>query len=502
MGLLSKFKSKAQQQVTQGSNEVNDRMTSSSQSTSATARGFVTRRGKQLILDDKPFKFVSLNAPELLDDDVNGHFEIQHTMQSLSAQNSFSTSVTRTYTLRIKSQNIQRGHINGWSSEWNDWIWDEQSLKQFDLVLDQANKNKVKLIIPFINNGSESQETNWVGDFYNLISFKKNLNQFEECKKINWWKDEEMIESFKLIIDFLSNRRNTITGVLYRDDPCILAWETGNEMNHLGMRPAPASWTLTIANDIDIMSYHYYGDGDIERLKKDIQYVHEHNKVFIAGEFGFFSKLNEFEQFLKILNSNDATGGLIWSLRPASHKGGFKTHSEEGDIPGTKQIQHEEFDSKEFKIIELIRLYSFKILKLPLPKQWPIPLKPFQEPFWVHENSNGPAKISFQNPVWSVQTEILFVQFNPTLNANNKQNDNDNDDDQQGQEILSLKTISDSTKEGCLKVDVDQEVKHAHHVIRQQQQQQGHRNLVKFGFRIRGIGVDGQRGPLGPILWI
>lgn len=97
--------------------------------------------------------------------------------------------------------------------------------------------------------------------------------------------------SFKLIMDFLLNRTNSINGCRYGDDPTILAWETGNEMNHRGMRPAPASWTLIVAkhlksraprtlvmdgsfarnddvdacypkevlasDDVDIVSYHY-----------------------------------------------------------------------------------------------------------------------------------------------------------------------------------------------------------------------------------------------------
>lgn len=115
-----------------------------------------------------------------------------------------------------------------------------------------------------------------------LIRLKKGFGSNEEARRsgIDWWTDHEMLEAFKLIIDKLTSRVNHLTGVRYADDPTILAWETGellqplklpsssprafinlsppfsplisqspigNEMCVNGMRPAPASWTLTVA---------------------------------------------------------------------------------------------------------------------------------------------------------------------------------------------------------------------------------------------------------------
>ena len=50
---------------------------------------------------------------------------------------------------------------------------------------------------------------------------------YDDAKKIDWWTDHEMIESFKLVIDKLVNRVNSINCRRYGDDPTILAWETG-----------------------------------------------------------------------------------------------------------------------------------------------------------------------------------------------------------------------------------------------------------------------------------
>lgn len=38
------------------------------------------------------------------------------------------------------------------------------------------------------------------------------------------------VSRYKLIIDFLLNRKNSINGRRYGDDPTILAWETGERL--------------------------------------------------------------------------------------------------------------------------------------------------------------------------------------------------------------------------------------------------------------------------------
>lgn len=150
-----------------------------------------------------------------------------------------------------------------------------------------------------------------------------------------------MINAMKLIIDKLLNRINTFNDRRYGDDSCILAWETGNEMNFLGYRTAPSSWTITIAKhlkslapntlvmdgsfartenreacfskevldcpEVDIFSYHYYGTGEISRVKKDIELVRKSKKVFIAGEYGFFNEVKDYSTFLSIIDSAGGT---------------------------------------------------------------------------------------------------------------------------------------------------------------------------------------------------
>ncbi|GAA6044812.1 hypothetical protein NBRC10513_004659 [Rhodotorula toruloides] len=458
---------------------------------------FVERRGSDLYLGGQKFRFASLNAPELLDGDVNGPFEVRDTFAALAAEGAFGTAVTRTYTLRIKSKNIGRGHINGWSNQWNDWMWDTGRLKEMDLVLAEAAKAGVKLIIPIVNQDT-GEDSNWVGSTADLTRYRYGLGSNDEARRIDWWTDHTMIESFKLIIDFLVNRVNSINGRRYGDDPTILAWETGNEMNHMGMRPAPASWTLVVAKhlksraprtlvmdgsfarnddpercyqkevleseDVDIVSYHYYGNGEIRRVRKDCEIAKRHNKVFVAGEFGFFSKADDYASFMSAVDSAGGAGSFAWSLRPHSAGGGHKTHGE-GDghwsyhIPGWKDSPHHEFDAREASIVAAIRTASFKINGQKPPSRFPVPPAPSKP--WTIPARGGPA-VCFAGAAWAHRYQVIVRSAS---GAGGEQ----------------VKEVKDHTKEGEFFVDLGREV-----------QSCGGQGGVHV--TVRGISVDGMAG--------
>ncbi|GAA5859544.1 hypothetical protein JCM5353_006319, partial [Sporobolomyces roseus] len=369
----------------------------------------------------------------------------------------------------IKSKNIGRGHINGWNKEWNDWEWDSGRLQEMDFVLAEAERHGVKLIIPILNQDT-GEDSNWVGSTADLIKFRYGLGSTQEARsKVDWWTDNTMIESYKLIIDFLLNRKNSINGRRYGDDPTILAWETGNEMNHQGMRPAPYQWTLTIAKhlksrapntlvmdgsfarnddpsrcypqdvlenpDVDIISYHYYGSGDIRRVKKDCDIAKKHGKVFIAGEYGFFDSEKDYASFLSQIDSAGGAGSLIWSFRPRSSRGGHKTHGE-GDgiwsyhVPGWKNSAHREFDPRESSIVPSIRAASFKINSLKPPAH-PTPSPP-SKPWQCRPNH-----VCFAGSAWAERYEVIV---------------------RGGQGGEERKEVWDCTKEDELMIDLSREL--------------------------------------------
>ena len=90
-------------------------------------------------------------------------------------------------------------------------VFNEDAFRALDLVLARANAHGVRLIIPFVDNWK------WWGGRGEYAGFRGR-----EPK--DFWTDPEVISDFKKTIEYVITRKNTVTGVLYRDDKAILTW--------------------------------------------------------------------------------------------------------------------------------------------------------------------------------------------------------------------------------------------------------------------------------------
>lgn len=82
----------------------------------------VIHNGALELADGTPFRFASLNAPELLDGD---EFEVEDTFRTLAG---FGRRVTRCYTLKVSGTSPHLGdggHVRGWDAQGQDWIYHE-----------------------------------------------------------------------------------------------------------------------------------------------------------------------------------------------------------------------------------------------------------------------------------------------------------------------------------------------------------------------------------------
>src|SRR5690606_21249994 len=81
-----------------------------------------------------------------------------------------------------------------------------------------ADKYQIRLILPFIDHWP------WWGGREQLAAF------YGEQGEDFYSTESKTYAAYQNIIEQVINRKNTITGRLYRDEKAIMAWETGNEL--------------------------------------------------------------------------------------------------------------------------------------------------------------------------------------------------------------------------------------------------------------------------------
>ncbi|KAI9102505.1 glycoside hydrolase superfamily [Phlyctochytrium arcticum] len=391
---------------------------------------FITRKGGILYDGSYPFRFVSANAPSLL---VNGDkpnnnrvipdpYEQDDLMRSIAG---LGGRVARTYTFSVGY------HITGKRA------YDEKYMVAVDNAIAAASRHKVRLIIPFINNDITIYNT---GEKFFYGSYAAFADLYGKSKDA-FFTDPIIREDFKAFITFVLNRKNTVTGIRYRDDPAILAWQTGNELKGWEESPPPASWISEIAAhiksqaprtlvfdgtiggssrwqapkdpNVDILGNHYYGINDRANLKREAALAVSYGKVFIAAEFGL-TDVGVYNQIMdETVENRNVTGCLIWSLRGHSAGGGFFVHSEgkkdttqtfeivSYHVPGFQANTADKFGPEEGTVIPAIRSRALRIQGLSANNTpYPTPPAPV-----ILSATNG--RLTWRGSSWAASYRIF-----------------------------------------------------------------------------------------------
>jgi mannan endo-1,4-beta-mannosidase len=355
---------------------------------------FITRDGDRLMDGEKPFRFISLNVPNLLaiEDafsfaDPNpwrwpDAYEIEDALESVRQMGG---RVVRTYTITVHRDGSDMGELVHVRAPGR---FNEDGFRVLDKVLQVAHQKGIRVIIPLVDNWK------WMGGIGEYAAFRDKPPEA-------FWNDRQIVDDFKQTIRHLVERKNHYTGVVYRDDPAILGWETGNELD------APPEWTRQIAAyikqldanhlvidgasragisadslsdpNVDVVTTHHYPgwSTDFVASIRAARVAAKDKKPYIVGEFGFVDAATV-RRTLDVAVEDGICGALLWSLRFHSRDGGFYWHSEGlgGDL--YKAYHWPGFDSGraygERDVLQLMRKRAFEIQgREPPPLDPPAP---------------------------------------------------------------------------------------------------------------------------------
>lgn len=179
-----------------------------------TGDSFVEVNGTDFYLNGKPFYFAGTNAYYLWYGNIDCSSPGANqgcVIPLFNDAKSINLSVIRTWGF------CNGGYKYGYCFQPSAGSYNEATFAHFDRVIKEASDRNLKLIITLVNSwddvGGMSTYNSWC-NLTNHDDFYTNA-----CTKT----------LYKNYVNYFINRINTITGVRYKDDPTIFAWELANE---------------------------------------------------------------------------------------------------------------------------------------------------------------------------------------------------------------------------------------------------------------------------------
>ncbi len=344
---------------------------------------FVRQRGGRFFVGQKPFRFVGANVALMYRDEDRSSMP-----ETLRQAAQAGIKVVRVWAFGEGGPNDVRP-----MKDFDDWPrhhsfrpapgqWNEDAFVHLDKVIAEAAKNDIYVQLCLTNwwrdTGGVTQYLRWVG--INDAADDSYPFGINNEKAILFYSNPETRRLFREHLEKLATRRNTITGVLYRDDPTIFGWELMNEAQVITGRWAerrawfaemsaylksldpnhmitPGAWGYRSSSErrewladhaiptIDYCDVHSYPRDDHDSFVDSPTALKEFienraaaafaiKKPLVFGEFGMgvegYNGASQVEWYKAFFDGNaraGAAGAMLWILTPDARRGYGVTYS-------------------------------------------------------------------------------------------------------------------------------------------------------------------------------
>jgi len=329
----------------------------------AQGNGFVQRSGPTLTLNGSLFRFGGTNSYPLM---YSPHATVDQILGTVAGSNLKVVRMWAFYDGVNNGTFFQYFNPSTGAPGFNDGA---NGLANVDYAVYKAGQLGIKLIIPFTNNwpdfGGMDVYVKWLGGTYH--------DQFYTDPTIRQW--------YKAWISHLLNHVNTISGIAYKDDPTIMAWELANEpqCNGSGLPTSGSctnqtmiSWIADVSQyvksadsnhlvsvgdegffcdpaasgyfencstgvdsvgfsqiaSIDLVGFHLYPDSWDQNIAWTETFINRHlaeaatlGKPLYMGEFGLLSgnaKEEVYNDWTNLIFAGGGSGAMFWDILPGT----------------------------------------------------------------------------------------------------------------------------------------------------------------------------------------
>ena len=339
--------------------------------------GFVATQRSRFVIDGKPFRFVGANVAVMYRDEDRAAMP-----ETLKQAAQSGMGVVRVWAFGEGGPDDigPLADFADWPRthpfRWAPGQWNEESFVHLDRVLAEAQRNNLRVQLCLTNwwrdTGGVTQYLRWAGiNDAADASFPFGINPH---RAMLFYTNETTRRLYREHLEKVVTRRNTVTGVLYRDDPTILGWELMNEAQALTGRwherrawiaemssylksldpnhlITPGAWGYRTADErrewladhrlktIDYCDVHNYPREDTNSFVDSPQALREFidnraaaalslAKPLVLGEFGIapngyngISQKDWYREFLEANLRAGAAGAMFWILTPDPNRG-------------------------------------------------------------------------------------------------------------------------------------------------------------------------------------
>jgi mannan endo-1,4-beta-mannosidase len=338
---------------------------------------FVYTRGARFMIDGKPFRFVGANVAVMYRDEDRAR--MPETLQQAAR---LGIKVVRVWATGEGGPNDVKpiGDLNDWPRthyfRLKPGEWNEEQFVFLDRVIAEAAQDGLRVQLCLTNwwrdTGGVAQYLRWAGiDGADDDKYPYGINK---DKAMLFYSNEAARRLFREHVEKIATRRNSVTGVMYRDDPTIFGYELMNEAQCLTGRWAerrawiaemsgylksldpdhliePGDWGYRSAAErrewladhalpnIDYCDVHNYPRDDMdsfvdsgkalgEFIRNRVAAAVSLRKPLVLGEFGMsgegyrgLSPADWYRAYFDNAAREGASGAMFWILTPDPQRG-------------------------------------------------------------------------------------------------------------------------------------------------------------------------------------